>query len=108
HLCAFEVEDSKLRHANERWWRMFDLADIFAMMSETDRSLGTYETAIGEIPRQQKKDVLLSPKRTWEEFLRAGIMEKEAERILGLLNTSHEMEPSTQSCTNSESVSGDP
>ena len=88
HLCSFEVEDSRLQQEGEAWWKMFDLADVFAMMSDTDKSLCTYESAICEIPPQKKRDVLLSPRRTWEEFLRANVMRKDAERILELFDRS--------------------
>jgi tetratricopeptide (TPR) repeat protein len=89
HLCAFEVDDSSIKAEDGHWWRMFDLADVLALMNEQDQALDTYQQAIELIPVPLRMDTLVSPIRSWKELLSAGNLNKQvstnAEGILSLL-----------------------
>lgn len=92
HLCAFEVADSQLKSEDGLWWRMFDLADVQALMNDGEMALETYRTAIAAIPPALRTDTLVSPIRSWKELIEAGSLDKQvaknAEGILSLL-TAH-------------------
>ena len=91
HLSSFEVTDSEIRDSGDQFWRMFDLADVFALMNERDQALDTYKKAIEIIPEPVRMDTLVSPIRSWKELLTAGSLEKQvctnAEDILNLLES---------------------
>jgi tetratricopeptide (TPR) repeat protein len=90
HLASYEVTDSRLRSTADQWWRMFDLADVLALMDERDQALETYQQAINQIPEHQRRDCLLSPFRSWQELLTCGGLNQSvsicAERILAMLH----------------------
>jgi tetratricopeptide (TPR) repeat protein len=90
HLCSFEVTDSQIKAEDGQWWRMFDLADVLALMNERDQALHVYKEAIEIIPVPQRVDTLVSPARSWQELLTAGSLDKKltanGEDILRLLD----------------------
>lgn len=89
HLCAFEVADSQLKSEDGLWWRMFDLADVQALMNDGGTALETYQKAIAAIPPALRTDTLVSPIRSWKELVEAGSLDKQvtknAQDILNLL-----------------------
>ncbi|SKA78144.1 hypothetical protein SAMN02745166_00473 [Prosthecobacter debontii] len=89
HLCAFEVTDASLGQTSGRWWSLFDYADTCIFQEKLTDALDRYHEAIDLIPTPKRKEILISPQRTWNELIEAEVlnaeMKKGAEEVLNLL-----------------------
>ena len=75
HLCEFEVTDSQRKNSAQRWWQHFDLGDALVMSERPDDGFNEYNTGINLIPTAERRDVLLSPLRAWNDLIAADALQ---------------------------------
>jgi len=71
HLCEFEISETLRTATAESWWRFFDLGDTLVLSERPDDALRVYREALERIPESERREVVLSPLRTWRELIAA-------------------------------------